>query len=117
MTFRHLGAALFLLATCLALPARADIIVTTSGGRIVGKIIEEKDSEVRIRTEKGSIVTIPRDEIDSITREKLEDIFARRQKTVKEDDAKGQLALGNYAFELGLPKQAAECWEKVLKLE
>jgi uncharacterized protein YkwD len=117
MMHRRLGAAICLLAGCLALPARADIIITTAGGKIVGKIIEEKDAEIRVRTEKGSVITIPREEIDSITREKLEDVFARRARAVKEDDAKGQLLLGNYARDLGLPKQATECWEKVLKLE
>src|ERR1022692_3457129 len=81
--------ALVLGALLLAAPAvRADIVTTTTGGRIVGRIIEEKETEIRIRTEKGPILTIPRDEIESIQREKLEDVFARRLKKLEKDDVK-----------------------------
>jgi preprotein translocase subunit YajC len=54
---KHLAlvlASLLLIAT----PVRADIIVTTSGGRIVGKIIKETDSEIQVKTDKGPIITI-----------------------------------------------------------
>lgn len=109
-----------LLAVCallLGTPVRADIIVTTSGGTIVGKIIEEKENEVRIKTDKGPIITLSRDEIDTITKEKPEDTFARKWKAVRGDDVKGYMELAQWAKDQKLEKQATDCYEKVIKLE
>lgn len=106
------------LALVLAVaPARADVVTLTSGGRVTGKIIEDSETQVRIKTDKGPILTIPRDEVDSITREKPEDTYARRAKGVKDDDVKGLLALAQVAKDLGLASRAEENWEKVLKVE
>src|SRR5580704_17305499 len=104
-------------AVLFAAPVHADVMVTTSGGRVTGKILEEKDTEVKIKTEKGTVVTIPRDEIDTITREKPEDAFARRLKGLKSDDVKGLLDLANWAKENKIPAQAAEAWERVIKVD
>src|SRR5581483_9426144 len=112
---RGLSLAAVVAALVLATPVRADVIVTTSGGRIEGKIIEEKDNEIKIRTEKGPIITISRDEIDSITKEKVEDTFARRAKAVKGDDVKGLMELARWAKDAKLAKQADETYERVIK--
>ncbi len=100
-----------------ATPVRADIIVTTSGGRIVGKIVKETETEIQVKTDKGPIITLNRDEIDSITKEKPEDTFARMQKGVKGDDVKGLMALAQWARDNKLPKEAAETLERVIKYE
>ncbi len=101
----------------LAAPLRADIIITTSGGRLVGKIIEEKENEVRIRTERGPIVTVSREEIDSITREKPEDAYTRRLKGLKPDDTKGLLDLAQWAHDQKLAKETQDAYERVLRFD
>src|SRR2546423_9773068 len=113
---KHLSIAV-LIAFLIASPVRADVIVTTAGGRIEGKIIEEKENEIRIKPEKGHVITLSRDEIDSITKEKPEDAFARRSKAVKGDDVKGLMELAQWAKDNRLPKQSEETYERVLKLE
>ncbi len=49
----------------VASPALADTVVTTSGARLVGKIVEETDDAVTIRTRAG-LVTVTAEEIESV---------------------------------------------------
>jgi uncharacterized protein YkwD len=98
-------------------PARADEVTLTTGGKVTGKVLEETDDHVRVRTEKGLIITLRREEVDSISREKPEDAFARRAKGVHDDDAKALLELARAAKDLGLADKEAACLEKVLKLD
>jgi len=66
-----LGAALT--ASSTGLPAaRADVIYQPGGGKIVGEIVEEKDDYVGIKTRAGTIMRVPRDEIDKIERGPVE---------------------------------------------
>src|SRR3712207_2144345 len=73
---RHLTTILLLLI--VTLPALADTVKTTSGGRITSKIVYEGDDAVKIKTDKGAVVSIPRDEVESIVKESLDDVFAKK---------------------------------------
>lgn len=105
------------LALALAAPALADVVVTTSGGRITGKVIHEDDACVKVKTDKGVVVTIRRDEVESVSKERPEDVFARKLAKIAADDAKGFLKLAEWCESERLPAQARECWERAIKAD
>lgn len=98
---RWFGASAFSLCLVLVLlvPAsgRADEILTVDGKRVSGNIESENDAQVRIRTTRGLIVTLPASRIKSITR-----------KTISLSEHAGDLALGlkNYEKALSLYRRA-----------
>src|SRR5437879_3555465 len=98
-------------------PSRAGIVITTRGQRISGRIVSADENQIKIRTDKGPIVTVNREEIVSISKEKPADTFAKKWKKLADEDVKGFLALAAWAKENKLDAQAAECWEKVLKTD
>lgn len=76
--------ALSLLAALAVATARAEDVVTkTNGAKLRGKIVAENSEEVRIKTAAG-VISIPRDEVESV--ERAQDVFselAARQEVLR----------------------------------
>jgi len=82
--------ALFLIAG----HAGADIIKLNTGGRIVGKIVEEDESQVVVETPTGK-TTIMREDIASIERGgELKDLYKKRLAEINDSSARDHYALG-----------------------
>ncbi|MBI3270843.1 MAG: hypothetical protein HYZ53_17715 [Planctomycetes bacterium] len=98
----------------LARAVRADIVYLTSGGRIEGKVLEEKDGVVRIQVRTG-ISTIPASQVDHIERKATPDEeLAAARALLARDDADGRVKLAARAVEAGLPDLGVELLREAL---
>lgn len=94
-----------------------DVVHTTDGRRIKGKIIRKDDESVVIRTRYGDL-TISRDDIERIEKSKLpEEVYAEKAKELSDDDAEGHYRLGLWCKENGLGKEAEEEFKKALEAD
>lgn len=103
----------FLSLSCLC----ADVIELNNGGIIVGKIVKRTDDYVVVIT-KGSVQTILSTErIKCIERGEPEEVYRRKLKEVKDEDADEHYNLGIWCERVRLNKYAREEFEKCLILE
>lgn len=112
----------FLTAAILVLAATAgfalaDIIKLNTGGRVVGKIIEEDESQVVVETATGRTV-IMREDILSIERgEELLDIYRKRLKEISQDSARDNYELGLWCKENKLAEQYEKHMLRAIELD
>jgi uncharacterized protein YkwD len=97
--------------------AKADKIFTTSGGVLRGKIVKESSREVQIRDSRGLIVRVARNEIERLEKEDEDAGWAAKRAAVDKDDPAAVFALGEWAKDQGLAKEARGCFRRVLKLD
>jgi uncharacterized protein YkwD len=116
MDQRHLWAVL--VAVFCAAPALADVVMTNDGVRIEGTIVEETRREVKIRSRRGNVITIPRHSIERISREEPEERFdAQFERLSREEDVDGLLDLAKWARSRKLHPRARQANERVLELD
>ncbi len=85
----------------------ADILHLKTGGTIDGRIIEETDTYVRIKTDPEIEFTVEKNKIESVEKKETEeDIYLQKVKEIKEGDAKGHYELGIYCKGRGLYEYA-----------
>ena len=108
---------LLLLLVSLSALLLGDVVHTTDGRKIKGRIVREDDEVVVVRTRYGDI-TVNRDDIDRIERGELpEDIYRKKAKELANDDAEGHYRLGLWCKENGLRKEAEEEFKKAVKAD
>ena len=79
--------------------------------------IEETDTKITIRM-GASVMTVPRAKVASIERsEAPHDVYARKAAALAEDDLDGHVALGRYAVEHRLYKEAIAQFRQALALK
>ncbi len=104
-------------ATLWAFPAQtahADIVVTNTGGKIRGEIIEEDEYEIRIKTAAG-ITIINREDIESIDRGQTpEDIFKRRFREIRKRDVEEFFLLAEWCADRAMLPERDQCWGAVV---
>ena len=94
--------------------ARADIIITNTGGRLVGEIIREDDYHIHIRTAAG-VTVIERDEVESIERgQSPAKMFEMRLKSTPAKNVEKNLQLAEWCQERGLEAERQLCLERVI---
>ncbi|HUT36539.1 MAG TPA: tetratricopeptide repeat protein [Planctomycetota bacterium] len=97
--------------------ARADVVRLKNGNVLEGKIVVEGAQEIRIRT-GASEITVPRAQIAEIERgESPHEVYKRRAGALKEDDADGHFALGEYCIEHRLYTEAIAELRRTLELK
>lgn len=113
------GLALSLLVVlALARPAPADEIVTKSGSKYSGKIVEETNDHVKIRTKFGGVMTVKRADIASITREvSKSDEFRARLAKIDPGDSAALWELARWCRVEGLGAEFQEAAKKVIAVE
>jgi len=106
------------LVLALAPIARADLVHLNTGGVVKGEIVSETPEEVKIKTASGGVTTIFREDIERIERNTKAD-FGFKEKFAKVDakDADGYYKLGREMQKLRLDKEAAQCFEKAIKID
>ncbi|MHC4606891.1 MAG: LSm family protein [Planctomycetota bacterium] len=113
----------FLLSVCLllaALPAAigADQVTTKDGKKYKGRILEQTDEGVTIRTYADGVVTIPKSRIKKVRKSPSK--FNAYDRHVKENPPKtaaDHIAVGDWCKEKGLLDLAREHWRKATRLE
>lgn len=105
----------------LALPAAADTVTLTNGGKLEGEARRSGD-EVIVRTGNGE-VTLRADEVAFIEESAgatppatvpKRDAYADRARAVAQDDADAQTDLGDWCHDHGMPREAKRHWERAL---
>ena len=96
---------------------RADVIHLKGGGTLEGKVIEENEREVRIRTGAAEM-TVTRAQIVRIERgESPVESYQRQAAALKDDDAEGHYKLALYCLKHKLTAQAFAELRRVLELK
>jgi len=108
-----------LVALALALGvARGDVVRLRNGNKFEGKIVEESDAEVKIRTREGGLLTFPRADVAGTERAEVSiDVYTKRAAALAENDAQGHLDLADYCLKQQLPSQALAELRKVLEID
>jgi len=104
-------------ALLFATAASADVIWTVEGGRIEGEILEEDRRQIKIRSDRGYVVTLARSDIERIERERPIDVFKARLDELDAGDVPALIDLAAWAQEHELPKAARHCYRLVLEVE
>jgi predicted esterase len=95
--------------------ARGDVIHTTDGRKITGKIVREDPDSVTIKARYGGEITIDKMDIERIERGKLpEEIYEDKDKALKDNDAEGHYKLGLWCRKNSLSAQAKKEFEKAI---
>jgi tetratricopeptide (TPR) repeat protein len=107
------------IATLLFAPAWADTIHLKSGGVLAGKITAESESSVTIELAAGGVVTLSRQDIESIERGPApQDEFQRRlDEAVAAGDAGAVYGVGLWAQEQGLRSLARHAFERAITID
>jgi len=105
---------LCVLFCCAALVA--DIIHIEGGRTITGKIVEEDEDYVVVKTKAGKF-RIHKERIVRIERGSVEEIFAKRLEELEGGDIDGYLKLGLWARSVGLEEQARRLFKAVLGMD
>lgn len=92
----------------------ADIIHLKTGVTIQGKVINETETHLKVKTGQGIEFTFEKSQIESI--EKDEDVYSRRAKEVKDDDAKGHYELALWCKEKNFPQYAKGELQKAIEI-
>jgi hypothetical protein len=94
----------FIAALMLA-AAKADVVTTTEGRTIEGKVIKSDDAEVVIQV-KGGAITLKRSEVASIEKKPLpEEEYVERAAGIPPDNAVAHVELAKWCREKGLDEQ------------
>ncbi|MBI5368699.1 MAG: hypothetical protein HZA54_16815 [Planctomycetes bacterium] len=111
-----LALALALTAVCGLRAGIGDVLHLTNGGRIEGKIVEEKDGLIRIQVKTGTTV-VRASEVARIERKAApeEEVAGRRAKLAT-GDVEGRVALAGEAARAGLETAAIELYREALGL-
>jgi predicted esterase len=95
--------------------AQGDVIYTTDGRKITGKIVGEDTDTVTIKARYGGEITLDRMDIDRIERGKLpEEVYEEKAKALKDSDAQGHCELGQWCKKNGLSAQAKKEFQKAI---
>ncbi len=117
MISRLLGILLLVVVFFSCCVVAADIIYLNTGGVVKGKIVEENDDELVIKS-RGATLTIPHDDVDYIDRgDTPEEILAKQVKKLAPDDVAGRYELGVWLQNIGEEELASKQFESVLKLD
>jgi len=109
-------------AACLACfafiaAAPGDVVRLRTGEAIQGQVISRTDEKVIIATASG-LRTVRAADVQSIEAEKDPRAdFARRASALGPRDAKGWYELGTWAREQRLDAEAAQCFERVIRID
>lgn len=110
----------------MAAPAMADVVTLADGSKREGKVVKESDTEVVLQVTQGRLsaeITFKKEEVKGIERgptaaEKALAEVERRKAEVKATDAAALLELARWLDrQPGFSRDAAETYEKVLRLE
>lgn len=94
-----------------------DVVTTTEGGRLRGKIVSETRKGIRIKTLGGTIF-VPRDEVAKVEREgDVFRTFEARQAKLTEHDPDGWYRLGVWAQDQGLFPEAIDCFNQTIRID
>ncbi len=104
------------LLLALSTAAVADIIYLNTGGIVKGKIVDEDEDQVIIKTRFGE-VPIDRDDIDFIERGTPKEIFQQRLKRINKNDSDAYVELAGWAQTVGLKEEAKQMFEKAIEIE
>ncbi len=110
---------LILLLAIISIPEKlyADILHLKTGGTIDGGIIEETDTYVRIKTDPGIEFTVEKNKIESVEKkETAEDVYLKRLKDLKDDDAKGHYELALWCENKKLNQHAKKEFQKAIEV-
>lgn len=112
------GNLILVLWLTLAFPLFGDIILTRSGERYEGRIVEESDSFVAIETYADGTVRIPRADIKRwIKRKSKFDDYERKVRQRPPKDARDHLRLARWCRSRGLKNLAEMHYRKALELD
>jgi tetratricopeptide (TPR) repeat protein len=104
--------ALSLAFVLLAPGAYGDTIYLKNGGKFEGKLVKETSTAYVFKIRGMGEQTFKKSEVKKIVKsEGAEDIYAKRFKALKKDDAKGYYELGLYCKENKLRKEARKCFQ------
>jgi len=107
-----------LFLTCLSLTLAADEVVLKAGGKITGKIVEETDTYVKIRTKFGGVMTIKRASIkDVVRKDSKNDIYKKKLAKVSRTDVKALWELAEWCQGEGLGKQSRETLKMIISAD
>ena len=107
-----------IVVACLALSATADEILTKAGKKLVGKIVEETRSYVKIKTKFGGVIKVNRSEIDSMVRKKSKaDEYKERLAKISSKDTKALWELALWCKMEGLGGNYRATLMKILAAE
>src|SRR5579883_3423613 len=118
-TTRFTLAALASLAFAIPFTAFAEDVVTkTDGGKLKGKVLVDAPDVVKIKT-AGGVITLPRDEVQSVQREKdvAEQLSTRIKEIEKAQTAAKWLELAGWCDEHDLWVAELDALKKVVKLD
>lgn len=107
---------------CWASTATADYVVLRTGGRLAGEIVPNVSGEldpraVTVKTLSGAVVSVARDQIESVHRRKLAyEEYDRKEPTV-EKSVEAQLAMADWCKQNGLTNQRVIHLRKVIEID
>jgi len=94
-----------------------DTVITTDGRVLKGKITEETEDIVRLKTPLGEIV-VRRDEIEEIRKEEdVKEQFKRRCASLAPDDAEEHYRLAQWCKQNGLKEEAEKMLRKTIEID
>jgi hypothetical protein len=113
------AAALGALSLALAVgSARADVVYLEGGAKITGEVIEETPQHVIVKKPSGLTLTIRREEIAKIERDRNPaQEFEARMKALSSGDANGFYELGKWAASKALKDQAQKAWNRAIQID
>jgi tetratricopeptide (TPR) repeat protein len=95
----------------------ADVVTTTDGRRLEGKIVKETDEYIEIKMKYGSI-KIPQSKVEKIERGKTKlDEYEEKLAEIDKKDKEHLLKLAEWCKKNGLNSERKELLRKVLKLD
>ncbi|TET36073.1 MAG: hypothetical protein E3J72_09535 [Planctomycetota bacterium] len=104
------------LFVALAAPTLADIIVLTSGGKLVGEIVKEDSKTVTIKTKYGNVQTVNRKDIEEIIRGRSpKDDHEKKLKKLKNGDLEGLFEIALWCKKNTLRKEYIEHIKQILE--
>jgi len=107
-----------LLVACFSLTLAADELVLKAGGKITGKIVEETDAHVKIKTKFGGVLTIKRADIKEVVHKKSKgDIYKEKVAKIAPKDVKALWELAEWCRAEGLGKQYRATLKKIIAVD
>jgi hypothetical protein len=92
-----------------------DTIYLKKGGKFEGKLVKETSTTYVFKIRGMGEQTFKKSDVEKLVKsEGAEDIYARRAKALKKDDAKGHYELGLFCKENKLRKEARKCFKAAI---
>ena len=96
--------------------ASGDVVYLKTGGKIEGKVIAQTETEVRVATKYGVVITKREDIKDIEITPTVQEIYKEKLGEISGDDAEAHYQLGLWCREQGLSAEAMLEFREALKL-